>query len=131
MRAGGLPAAILCGILVSYRCELEFQRPFDEDGTVTEPRMFVRILRQMRERIRDRQYVMTVHADDEMDADGLTIYDLESVILTGQIVERQRDRVSAEWKYLVTGEALDGAIVTIVAKFSQTGKLVLITVFRE
>ena len=93
--------------------------------------MFVGILKRMRERVRTRQYVMTTHADDEMDADGLTIYDVESAILTGQIVERQRDQSSAEWKYLVTGQALTGATVTVVVKFSPTGKVVLITVFRE
>ena len=30
-------------------------------------------LKRMRESIRTRQYVMTLHAEDEMDADGLTI----------------------------------------------------------
>lgn len=44
---------------------------------------------------------MTLHAEDEMNADGLTIYDVESVILTGQISERQRDRDPDEWKYLL------------------------------
>ena len=58
-------------------------------------------LKRMRELVRSRQYVMTLHADDEMDADGLTIFDVESVILTGQIGERQRDRQPDEWKYLV------------------------------
>lgn len=37
-------------------------------------------------------YLTTTHAEEEMDYDGLTIYDVESVILTGGIIERQRDR---------------------------------------
>ena len=45
-------------------------------------------LKRMRELIRTRRYVMTLHAEDEMDADGLTIFDVESVILAGQITER-------------------------------------------
>jgi hypothetical protein len=93
--------------------------------------MFDRVLKRMRELVRTRQYVMTLHAEDEMDADGLTIYDVESVILTGQIIERQRDRVSAEWKYAISGQSLSGDAVTVVAKFGPTGKSVLITVFRE
>jgi hypothetical protein len=84
-------------------------------------------LKRMRELIRTRRYVMTLHAEDEMDADGLTIFDVESVILTGQISDRQPD----EWKYLVNGQALGGAGVTVVTKFSATDKLVLITVYRE
>ncbi|MDI6770915.1 MAG: DUF4258 domain-containing protein [Anaerolineales bacterium] len=52
--------------------------------------MYERILSQLREKVRTRQYVMTVHADDEMDEDGLTIFDVESVILSGKIIERQK-----------------------------------------
>jgi len=93
--------------------------------------MFDRILKRMREVVRTRQYVMTVHAEDEMDADGLTIYDVESIVLTGQITERQRDQASTEWKYLVSGQSLVGDRATVVAKFGPTGMLVFITVFRE
>jgi hypothetical protein len=93
--------------------------------------MFDRILKRMRELVRTRQYVMTLHAEDEMDVDGLTIYDVESVILTGHITERQRDQASAERKYVVSGQALSEDVVTVVAKFGPTGKLVLITVFRD
>jgi hypothetical protein len=88
-------------------------------------------LKRMRESIRTRQYVMTLHAEDEMDADGLTIYDVEHVILTGHVIGRQQDHASGEWKYLVSGECLAGASVTVVTKFGPTGKLVIITVFRE
>ena len=88
-------------------------------------------LKRMRELIRARRYVMTLHAEDEMDADGLTVFDIESVILSDQITERQRDRQPDEWKYLVNGQALGGAGVTVVVKFGATDKLVMITVFRE
>jgi len=93
--------------------------------------MFDRILKRMRELVRIRSYVMTLHAEDEMDSDGLTIYDIESAVLTGQITERQRDHASAEWKYLLSGQSLAGDSVTVVAKFGPTNKLVFITVFRE
>ena len=33
--------------------------------------MYARVLGQMREKIRTRQYVMTLHAEEEMDNDGL------------------------------------------------------------
>ena len=46
---------------------------------------------------------MTTHAEEEMDNDGLTIFDVEGVILTGEIIERQRDRKTRELKYLVRG----------------------------
>lgn len=68
--------------------------------------MYERILRQMRENIRSRQYVMTLHAEEEMNDDLLGIFDVERAILTGTIVERQENHVSGEWKYLVSGESI-------------------------
>lgn len=56
--------------------------------------MYDRILKQMRERIRTRQCVMTIHAEEEMTDDNLSIFDIEHVVLTGTIFERQRDQDS-------------------------------------
>jgi len=91
--------------------------------------VYNRILRQMRESVRQRQYVMTLHAEEEMADDGFTIFDVERVILTGEIVERQKDHQSGEWKYLVFGQIIDGRLLTVVAKMSITNKLVIITVY--
>ena len=91
--------------------------------------MYVRILRQMREKIRARQYVMTIHAEEEMVDDNLSIFDVEHVILTGCITERQKDQDTAEWKYLIEGETIAGYLAVAVAKISITNKLVIITVY--
>lgn len=72
---------------------------------------------------------MTYHARKEMNDDGLTVYDVESGILTGNIIERQRDRVTAEWKYRIRGETLTGDDIEVIAKLSPTSKLVIITVY--
>ena len=55
--------------------------------------MFGRILKRMREKIRTRQYVMMFHAEEEMNDDDWTIYDVEKGILTGEVVERQKESV--------------------------------------
>ena len=93
--------------------------------------MHKRILKQMQEKIRTRQYVMTLHAEEEMDDDGLTIFDVERGILTGQIIERQRDHHTGEWKYLVQGQTIADRVVVVVGKLSPTEKLVIITVYLE
>lgn len=93
--------------------------------------MYKRVLHQMREKIRTRQYVMTLHAEEEMNNDGLTIFDIERAILNGEIVERQEDQHTGEWKYPVAGQATDGRPVVVVGKVSVTGKLVIITVYLE
>ncbi|HAJ37941.1 MAG TPA: hypothetical protein DCL15_19905 [Chloroflexi bacterium] len=84
----------------------------------------------MREKIRRRQYVMTLHAEEEMSDDDLSIFDVERSLLTGEIIERQKDAVTDEWKYLVKGNTVAGDEMVTVAKISPTGKLVIITVYR-
>ena len=91
--------------------------------------MFEGVLKQMREKVRTRQYVMTLHAEEEMNADDLSIFDVEHCILTGMIVERQRDAMTAEWKYRVVGETFDGSRVLVITKLSVMNKLVIITVY--
>jgi hypothetical protein len=93
--------------------------------------MFEQILAQMPDRIRTRRYVMTLHAEDEMEDDALSIFDVESSVLTGKIIERQKDVNSDEWKYLVRGQTLKGDALIVVGKLSLTGKLVMITVYRD
>jgi hypothetical protein len=85
----------------------------------------------MRELVRRRRYVLTTHADEEADQDGLSIQDVESVILSGAIVERQKDRDTHEWKYVVRGQTLDGRRASVVAKFGMVGGLYILTVYEE
>ena len=92
--------------------------------------MYERILKQMRERIRTRQYVMTFHAEEEMTDDNLSIFDIERVVLTGNIVERQKDHNTKEWKYIVEGETISVGMAVVAAKLSITGKLVIITIYK-
>ncbi len=58
--------------------------------------MFDRILKRMRDRVRANNYVMTLHAEEEMNDDELSIFDVECVILTGEIKKRQKDRYTGE-----------------------------------
>ena len=74
---------------------------------------------------------MTIHAEEEMDDDRLTIFDIESVILTGAIIERQKDNQTGEHKYVVKGKILVGHDSVVVSKLGPKRKLVLITVYRE
>ncbi len=44
----------------------------------------------MQEKIRLQEYVMTLHAEEEMNDDNLSIFDVEQGILTGSIIEIKR-----------------------------------------
>lgn len=92
--------------------------------------MHQRELRRFREAVRSAAYVVTQHGLDELEEDHLSIFDMESCVLTGSIVERQRDRRTGERKYVIHGEALDGSSVAVVTKFLVTGRMAVLTVYR-
>ncbi len=84
---------------------------------------------QFRGLIRALNYVVSTHAAEELDDDNLTILDLENIILTGKIIERQRDRQTREVKCVIRGFTLDGHEAETVVKIGPTEKLVVITVY--
>jgi len=79
--------------------------------------------------IRTLNYVVSTHAAEELDDDNLSILDLENIVLTGQISERQRDAQTREVKCVVSGITLDGTPAEAVVKIGFTGKLVVITFY--
>ena len=83
----------------------------------------------LRQLIRTLSYAVSTHAADELEDDNLTILNLKNVVLSGQIVERQRDRSTRETKYVIQGGTLDGTAAEVVAKVGHTGKLFIITVY--
>jgi hypothetical protein len=87
------------------------------------------VLIRVRERIRNRQYILTEHARKEMNEDLLTIYDIEHAILTGEIFERQRDPETVESKYRIRGRSANDWIESVV-KMTPTGKAVILTVYK-
>lgn len=93
--------------------------------------MHEKIRDRMREKVRSLEYVMTIHAEEEMENDGLSILDVEEAILNGRIVERQKDPESGDFKFVLAGKTFDDESLVVVAKLSETGSLVIITVYLE
>ena len=93
--------------------------------------MFPGILIKFKKCVRENRYVVTLHGEEEMDEDVLSIFDVERAILTGAIIERQKDSEKGEWKYIVRGQIIDGSELTVVAKLSSTNIMVIITVYRD
>jgi hypothetical protein len=84
---------------------------------------------RIRDLVRSLNYVVSLHAAEELEDDNLTILDIENIILTGRIVERQRDRQTRETKVLIRGRSLDGREAEVVVKLGLTGALYIITVY--
>jgi len=86
-------------------------------------------INQLRHLIRALNYVVSTHAAEELEDDNLTILDLESIILTGKITERQRDAKTRESKIVISGVTLAGDHAQTVVKVGFTGKLIVITTY--
>ena len=84
---------------------------------------------QFRHLIRTLNYVVSTHAAEELEDDNLNILDLENIVLTGEVIERQRDAKTREVKCVVAGVTLDGTAAEAVVKVGFTGKLIVITVY--
>lgn len=90
------------------------------------PRLTINLFREL---VRSFDYVVSAHAAEELEDDNLSILDLENIILTGKIIERQRDTQTREVKCVVHGASLQGIPVEAVVKLGRTGKLYFITVY--
>ena len=84
---------------------------------------------RIRDCIRSLNYVVSLHAAEELDDDHLTILDLENIILTGKIVERQRDRQTREVKFVIGGFTIKDQAAEAVVKIGHLGTLFIITVY--
>jgi hypothetical protein len=86
-------------------------------------------IQRLRDFIRSFDYSISVHAADELEDDGLSILDLEAIILSGAIVERQRDRATGETKFVIRGVTLKQAEAECVIKIGPSGRLYVITAY--
>ena len=86
-------------------------------------------IRQLRDLVRTLDYVVSTHAAEELEDDDLSIFDLESIILTGRIADRQRDAHTNEIIYLVSGVTHGGRRAQTVVKVGVSRKLIVITVY--
>ena len=93
--------------------------------------MYERELKRFRSLFREREYIITIHALEQMGEDDVLDEDIENVVLKGRIVERQLDRATKERKYVLTGTGVGGQPVGVVLKTCSEGKAVVITVYRE
>lgn len=91
--------------------------------------MYSRILQQIQAFVRQGDYVLSIHVENELENDNFTEQDLEAAILNGAIVRRERDAIGRP-KYIIEGRALDGRGLTAVAQpFSTRQLVVIVTVY--
>ncbi len=91
----------------------------------------MRALQRMRQAIRDQRYRISAHANEEMSEDDLVAEDVESIILSGQIV-RRFTRDPRGTRYEVAGKTTDGRRAQVICRFLPlSGVLLIITAYVE
>lgn len=86
------------------------------------------IIHRIRERVIDRDYFLSAHAEEEMWADDLERLDVENALLKGRI-ERRMTRDPRGARYRIEGPAIDGRLLHVVCRFDRSSALLLITVY--
>ena len=86
-------------------------------------------IERIREKVRLRQYDMTVHALEEMAEDGLDVVDMEHAVLVGRVARIERDDPRGN-KHVIEGMAADGMTpVGVVGRFTGGGQYLIITIY--
>jgi DNA polymerase/3'-5' exonuclease PolX len=83
---------------------------------------------RLRQKINDRDYFLSSHAEDEMVDDLLERRDVEQAIRQGRIekVMTEDDRGT---RYRVEGATMDGRLIHVICRFCENGSLIIITVY--
>lgn len=87
-------------------------------------------IERLRNKIRDRDYYVSSHAEDEMAEDGFERADVENAILRG-FIEKKLTHYPRGTRYRVEGPAHDGRLMHVLCRFQETGSLILITVYEK
>jgi hypothetical protein len=90
----------------------------------------VSVIERIRQRIRDRDYFLSSHAEEEMADDVFERRDVENAILRG-MVDRKLTHDPRGTRYRIEGPALDGRLMRVVCRFHDAGNLVIITVYAK
>ena len=85
-------------------------------------------LQKIRQKISDRNYYLSSHAEEEMLDDDLERKDVENAILKGWI-EKRMTRVVRETRYRIEGPAIDGRLIHVLCRFREDTSLIIITLY--
>ena len=80
------------------------------------------------QKILDREYYISSHAEDEMLDDNLERADVENAILKGKVDKKLTNDIRGT-RYRIEGPANDGRLIHVLCRFKEEGYLVIITVY--
>lgn len=86
------------------------------------------VIQRISQKILDRDYYISSHAEDEMRDDRLIRSDVENAILKGS-VDRKLTKDIRGTRYRIVGPAKDGRIINVICRFKEGQSLIIITVY--
>ena len=88
------------------------------------------VVERIRQKIRERDYYLSSHAEEEMVEDGFDRLDVENAIFRG-VVEKRLTHDPRGTRYRIEGPAYDGRTMYVLCRFRETGSLIIITVYEK
>jgi Domain of unknown function (DUF4258) len=86
------------------------------------------ILKRLRQKIRNRDYYLSSHAEEEMLDDQLERDDIEHAILKGRVDKKMTGDPRGP-RFRVEGPASDGRLIHVVCRLDENEDLRIITVY--
>ena len=83
------------------------------------------ILQKIRQRIIDRDYYISSHAEEEMLDDDLERDDLENAILKGRIEKKMTQDVRGT-RYRIEGLTKDGRTIHVICRFHEKSNFLIV-----
>ena len=90
--------------------------------------MFDSVRIKVRELVRLRRVTFSTHSQEEMENDDILARDVIYLLSSADIIERQRDEETGEWKYLFVKPHSNRTLV-VVSKINRNGNVFIITVY--
>ena len=87
------------------------------------------VIEKIKQCIRERNYLISSHAEEEMAEDGFERLDFENAILNG-VIERKMTRDIRGTRYRIEGPLNDGRSMSVLCRFRESGNLIIITVYK-
>ena len=88
------------------------------------------IIEKIRQKVRNRDYYLSSHAEEEMAEDGFERQDVENAILQG-FIQKKLTRDPRGTRYRIEGPATDGRLMHVLCRLRGTGPLIIITVYEK
>jgi hypothetical protein len=85
-------------------------------------------IQRIRQKILDKDYYISWHAEEEMMDDNLERVDVVNAILKGRI-ERKLTHDIRGTRYRIEGPAKDGRVIHVICRFKEDSNLVIITAY--